>query len=189
MGIDRRLAAWVCLQSLVRGRENKGMLTRTISLLAASAAMLASHQASSQAPGTVTVDVAQCFELESDAARRDCFAAEVDAVLEKRESEPQPAVQPPAAEPPASEPRRAQSDQPAQPEQQEFFGTITAVQERMPNAYVITLDNGQVWQQVQPEMYLLRPGIEVRIYPTRWGESYRLSAKGAGRYIQVRRVQ
>jgi hypothetical protein len=129
---------------------------------------------------TVTVDVAQCVELESLAARRECFATQVDAVLEN------------GAEPerPAEEiETQTSKEPPAEADDREYFGTITSIRERLPNAYVITLDNGQVWQQVQPEAYPLRPGLDVRIYPTDWGNSYRLIGAGTGRHIQVRRVR
>lgn len=71
----------------------------------------------------------------------------------------------------------------------QFFGTITALHETVPNSYLITLDNGQVWRQARPKWYPLRPGLEVRIYPTRWGSSYRLTAVDGGGYIQVQRAR
>ena len=36
--------------------------------------------------------------------------------------------------------------------------------------------------------YPLEVGDEVRIYSTRWGSSFRLSAERVGSYIQVERV-
>ena len=74
-------------------------------------------------------------------------------------------------------------------ESEEFFGTIVGLRERLPNAYVIRLDNGQIWEQTEPKRYSLRPGLEVRIYPTRWGSRYRLTGIDAGGHIQVRRVE
>jgi hypothetical protein len=130
---------------------------------------------------TVTVDVAHCVELESLAARRECFATQVDAVLENG-AEPDRLAE-------DIETHTSKEQPQAEAEGTEYFGTITAIRERLPNAYVITLDNGQVWQQVQPEAYPLRPGLDVRIYPTDWGNSYRLIGAGTGRHIQVRRVR
>jgi hypothetical protein len=185
------------------------------------AALLAVEPALGEESRAVTVDVGRCLELESAAARRDCFAAQVDEVLEERataESDRGSAIieesesleseslrdpadveqQNSATEPPARRERRRQrvaeapaadARQPAEAEREEFFGTIREFEERLPNAYLITLEDGQVWQQVQPEMYPLRPGLEVRIYSTNWGESYRLIGTGIGRYIQVRRVR
>ena len=71
----------------------------------------------------------------------------------------------------------------------EIHATITALRERGPNSWLITLDNGQMWDQVRPQWYPLRPGQQVRLYPTNWGSSYRLSEIGRGGYIQVQRVR
>lgn len=71
----------------------------------------------------------------------------------------------------------------------EIHATITALRERGPNSWLITLDNGQMWDQVRPQWYPLRPGQQVRLYPTNWGSSYRLSEVGRGGYIQVQRVR
>jgi hypothetical protein len=71
----------------------------------------------------------------------------------------------------------------------EYSGTIVEFHERLPNAYLITLDNGQVWLQTEPKQYPLRPGLDVRIYPTSWGDNYRLHGLGTGSHIQVRRVR
>ncbi len=71
----------------------------------------------------------------------------------------------------------------------EIRATITALRERGPNSWLITLDNGQMWDQVRPQWYPLRPGQQVRLYPTNWGSSYRLSEVDRGGYIQVQRVR
>lgn len=71
----------------------------------------------------------------------------------------------------------------------EFFGTIAALQERVPNEYVITLDDGQVWRQMRSQRYPLHVGDSVRIYPTRWGKAYRLTAEKAHGFTQVERVR
>ncbi|MDX1561897.1 MAG: hypothetical protein R3305_03180 [Gammaproteobacteria bacterium] len=63
------------------------------------------------------------------------------------------------------------------------------MRERLPSSYVIQLDNGQIWEQTEPKRYPLRPGLEVRVYPTRWGSRYRLTGVDTGGHIQVRRVQ
>ena len=59
----------------------------------------------------------------------------------------------------------------------------------MPNAYLITLDNGQVWRQTVPMSYRLREGAEVRLYPSQWGDGYRLTDDNLRGYIQVERVR
>ena len=77
----------------------------------------------------------------------------------------------------------------AEAAENEIRATITALRERGPNAWLITLDNGQMWDQVRPQWYPLRPGQQVRLYPTNWGSSYRLSALERGGYIQVTQVR
>ena len=69
------------------------------------------------------------------------------------------------------------------------MATITALRETVPNAYLITLDNGQVWLQNHPQEYLLQPGQRVTLRATRWGHSYRLSGDSLNGFIQVERVR
>jgi hypothetical protein len=71
----------------------------------------------------------------------------------------------------------------------EISATVAALQETVPNAFLITLDNGQVWRQVRPSAYSLRSGDKVRLYSTHWGSSYRLEADRAPGFIQVERVK
>jgi hypothetical protein len=71
----------------------------------------------------------------------------------------------------------------------ELHSTISKLNEIVLGRYLITLENGQVWRQMVGKHYRLRVGHNVRIYPTRWGESYRLSAEGVKGYIQVERVR
>lgn len=89
----------------------------------------------------------------------------------------------------ATEPRVSVQSPQSEPDATEYYGTVVALRERLPNSYVITLDNGQIWEQVEPKRYLLRPGLEVRIYSTRWGGRYRLSGADTGGHIQVRRLR
>lgn len=179
------------------------------------AALLSSLTAAAPASGQdVTVDVAECVELEAAEARLTCFAARVDAVLEEQPAEG--SAEPSAVNEPVDadrgprengdvsirreEPAERRAEQPAVEDRRgaeaeagegegEYFGTIVAVRERLPSAYVITLDNGQIWQQTEPKRYPLRPGLEVRIYPTNWGDAYRLNGRGTGGHIQVQRVR
>ena len=162
----------------------------------------------------VTVDVGRCTALTSPDARLACFGAQVDAVLNERsptegdqhatvtEANGVAQAAPSGDERSSPEEERAArgtkrgSDDPRSEEavgesreDDEYTGTIVAIRERLPNAYVITLDNGQVWQQTEPKQYPLRPGLEVRIYRTGWGDYYRLNGLGTGGHIQVRKVQ
>jgi hypothetical protein len=64
-------------------------------------------------------------------------------------------------------------------------GVITALREPVPNAWVITLDNGQVWRQNYPKWYPLGIGKQVKISRGRFGNSYRLTVVGTNGYVQV----
>src|SRR5690606_41379495 len=74
-------------------------------------------------------------------------------------------------------------------EREELFGVVASLRETVPNCYVISRENGQVWRQVRPSFYPLRPGQTVRIYSTNWGDSYRMSAEELNGFIQVERVR
>ena len=63
----------------------------------------------------------------------------------------------------------------------------TELRQTVPNAYVITLDNGQVWRQAHPMPYPLRTGLVVRLRETTFG--YRLSAPELHGQINVERVR
>jgi len=69
----------------------------------------------------------------------------------------------------------------------EIVATVTELRQTVPNAYVITLDNGQVWRQVHPMPYPLRTGLEVRVHETQLG--YRLTAPELHGQINVERVR
>ena len=71
----------------------------------------------------------------------------------------------------------------------ELHSTISKLREYIPGRYLITLENGQVWRQMVAERYRLRVGHNVRIYPSRWGKSFRLSAEELKGFIQVERVR
>ncbi len=89
----------------------------------------------------------------------------------------------------AAEREAAEQAEAAEAAENQIVATIAALRERGPNSYLITLDNGQMWDQVRPQWYALRPGLEVRLYPTNWGESHRLTSVEHGGFIQVRRVR
>lgn len=179
--------------------------------------VVAAPSAMSQENDAVTVDVARCIDLESAEARLACFGLEVNAVLEQREAieadasdaetagrevdvdasaGAAPPIDPPARSIPARENQddagarqAAVIETGADETADEYTGTVVDFYERLPSAYVITLDNGQVWLQTEPKQYPLRPGLEVRIYPTGWGQKYRLHGIGTGNHIQVQRIR
>ncbi len=171
----------------------------------------ACYEAQVDAALSVTIDVGECVELKSAEARLACYEAQVDEALEERgaaESGDRVAVTQDRgiAEDPSRERDAARSAEQAAIEQaaieryiaeqareaeaaDEYFGTITALHERLPNSYVITLDNGQIWEQSAPKRYPLIRGLEVRIYPSNWGPSHRLTGVDLSGHIQVRQVR
>ena len=72
--------------------------------------------------------------------------------------------------------------------EEELIGRIAELQ-RGQNGWIVTLEHGQVWRQMNTKRYALREGQEVRIYPTRWGDSYRLSVVDGAGFIQVERIE
>ncbi len=100
-------------------------------------------------------------------------------VSQKTTSEPRSAENFGLAEP---SPERAPERAPI-----EIVATVTELRQTVPNAYVITLDNGQVWRQAHPMPYPLRPGLVVRLRETTFG--YRLSAPELHGQINVERVR
>lgn len=70
----------------------------------------------------------------------------------------------------------------------ELIGRVLALEQPTPYVWVITLEGGQKWQQVTSKRYNLEKGDTVRIYPSHWGNNYRLSSEKAGGYIQVKRA-
>lgn len=71
----------------------------------------------------------------------------------------------------------------------ELHDTIVSLERIRPNVWDITLASGQVWRQVTSKYYNLHEGDEVRIYPSRWGKNFRLSAENLDGFIQVRRLR
>jgi len=57
----------------------------------------------------------------------------------------------------------------------EIVATVTELHETVPNAWLITLDNGQVWRQNIPQRFALKPGQRVTLHGTKWGSSFRLA--------------
>jgi hypothetical protein len=168
--------------------------------------LAAALPAPAQEADNVTVDVGECTDLESPEERFACYEARVKAELERRDpgaaatAPESPAEEPPSQQTtetsktdqsvaaPAEEPLK--DEEPRKPEEsREIIGTVASVRETIPNNYTITLEDGQVWRQTYPKEYRLRAGHRVTIYPTRWGNSYRLESDSVRGYIQVERVR
>jgi hypothetical protein len=108
---------------------------------------------------------------------------------------PRTASAPPAPAPAVTEPvqsrqarREADERAAADAAASDIVSRVKDLREVLPNAWQITLENGQVWRQTVSKHYELRPGAQVRIYSTRWGSASRLSAADVNGYIQVERV-
>ncbi len=190
------------------GTAGVGLLVASLGIgLAGSRAALA------QEPGELEIDVAACVDLESDLERFACYERQVEAARGTDRAGTADDDDAPAARDPqgsAPEARGSNSASRAQqasraPRADEDFGfrdfsdepesapelhaVVAALREREPNQYLITLENGQMWHQMRPAKYPLRAGHAVRIYPTRWGSSYRLAAEELSGYIQVERIR
>lgn len=73
--------------------------------------------------------------------------------------------------------------------EEELFDTVTELVMAKPNMWLIRLASGQVWRQTHVRRFNLREGDEVRIYPTNWGENYRLETQRLSGFIQLERIQ
>ena len=67
--------------------------------------------------------------------------------------------------------------------------SVTALREILPGRVEVTLANGQVWRQTYSDSYNLLVGHEVRIYPSGFGQAFRLTATELRGFIQVERVK
>jgi hypothetical protein len=160
-----------------------------IGAIVASAAALAQTSAHQ----SLTIEVGECVELALPEERLACFEAQVEAA--RRESggaSPARSAGPAAttAEPARAEPDRARGRREKRDDAadaSELVANVAELRETVPNAYLITLDNGQIWRQTRPMAYPLQPGAEVRIYSSRWGD--RLTNRQLRGFIQVERVR
>jgi hypothetical protein len=195
-------------------RTKRGLRFWCVAVLASAGAV---HSAAAQSE-RLTVEVGQCVDLPTPEQRLACFESQVEAARgakagaqaapevaapPSREPAPRAATTAPASansserpapsassEVPAEfgfrEPRRAESEPAAAPE---VRGKIVELRETVPNAFVITLDNGQVWRQTRPDPYvMLRVGYDVRINMSRF-RAYRLTSPATRGFVQVERVR
>lgn len=164
----------------------------------------------------LNIDVGDCVALEKPEERLACFEAQLEAARHRaaqvsaseatgadaaeRTTSSSDAAEPigPGTAPAvhnqksASEPRSADdggggAQRSSERQPVEIVAKVTGLRETVPNAYVITLDNGQVWRQAHPMPYPLRPGLVVRLRETKFG--YRLTAPELHGQIQVERVR
>ena len=171
----------------------------TACLVASATYIIFFQSALAQDPAApVTIDAARCIALASPEERLACFDAQVESASSSGHSEPGSPAPAAAGVPPASQQQSAPTvavarvppnSSAAETVASEWVGTITSLQLRAPNTYVITLDSGQVWSQQVAERYALRVGQQVRVYESKWGSSRRLEADGAKGFIQVELVR
>jgi len=141
------------------------------------------------------VNISPCVAIESCVARLDCYDALAASARESAApaSAPTPSahVVPPASSTraPDREPRAAPSSASAREAAVEIASEVAELREIQPGRLEITLTNGQIWRQVNSDRYRLRVGHEVVLYPTRFGEHYRLTAPALRGFIQVDRVR
>lgn len=171
-------------------------------LVSAVSASVGSPARFARAAGDPSIEVGECIEIESAGERLACFDRQVDAALTEQSESTDDNIVPGVQNAPDDSPARGPTspsrdasparaplvaEEAGQPEQ--IVSRIVALDERLPNAYLITLENGQTWRQVRSERYALRVGHHVRLHPTRWGSSYRLTAEESKGFIQVERVR
>jgi hypothetical protein len=85
--------------------------------------------------------------------------------------------------------RQATRDEPPEAEDGGVISSIVQLRETVPNAWLVALDNGEVWEQIDPKPYRLKEGMKVRVYASSWGSSYRLTALDLNGFIRVRQRQ
>lgn len=189
-------------------------LTLGLGIVAGSSVLAQSEQGVGQ---SLMVDVGPCVNIQSTLERFECYESRVDAARNNGDSAATMPVPRESRETVISTPRTEQAQQPSEqaststrsravsdeasfglPEpreqqrevkQQELRSTITALRETVPNSHIITLENGQLWRQMRPERYRIQVGHDVRIYPSPFGSSFRLSADELRGFIQVERIE
>jgi hypothetical protein len=178
------------------------MKAALVSIVLVGSALVGSPAGFAQAAGDLSIQVGECVELTSAAERYACFERQVDAALTEEaetanhagargtqgaaiDTQVRDSDSPSDAEPSTRAASAAEED--GQPG--DIVSTIAALDERLPDQYVITLENGQTWHQMTSKRYALRVGQRVRVYSTHWGNSYRLAAEELKGFIQVERLR
>jgi hypothetical protein len=156
------------------------------------------------------MDASPCLDIVSPIERLACFEEQANAAQGRGTSIPQVEPQPASSEtlqevaqeaesasmPPADNfesnfglPEEKVNEGKEKAQANELIARVANLKVLAPNRFLITLENGQVWEQMQTRRFALAEGDEVRIYPTRWGSSYRLSSLSHKGFIQARRLR
>jgi hypothetical protein len=135
-----------------------------------------------------TVDISRCMDIGSTAERIRCYDALADEVRARSRT--------PVAATPNPDEKLGSFGKESRPrvvdtkdDRAELHDRIEALRTTPSGAWIVTLASGQVWQQSIPGSYNLSRGQEVRIYPSKWGSTYRLAAQDRSGFIQVQRVK
>jgi hypothetical protein len=179
-----------------------------IAVASCAAALAATAAVRAQPRGESAAGLVACAGVESAIARLDCYdnlarrAAAEDARAETQRAgsepvnaesprdEPTPAAGRPVEVPAANSPRPSRREaRAADRAALEFWDRVAELREIQPGRLEVTLANGQVWRQTNSDRYELQPGHDVHLYPSGFGQYYRLSALELRGFIQVERVR
>lgn len=190
-----------------------------LALLVLGIGVAAGSTAFAQSDQRLMVDVGPCVDIQSTLERFECYESRVEAARSSGDNASTSQSPQRPRETTVPSPRPQQRQQPAEQDsaaqdqdrnvadedsfgrqeprreareteqQQELRSSITALEETVPNSHIITLENGQIWRQMRPERYRIQVGQDVRIYPSPFGSSFRLSADELRGFIQVERVE
>jgi hypothetical protein len=133
-----------------------------------------------QQAADTTADISRCMDIKESAERIRCYDALADEVRARKPASEEK-VQSFGKEPA----RVVDSDE----GRKELHDRIEELRTTPTGRWIVTLASGQVWQQSVTGSYNLRKGMDVRIFPTRFGNGYRLSAQGLKGFIQVQRIK
>lgn len=175
-------------------------MTRILHTIIAAATLLAGLALPPAAAEEPPAGLDACRSIDDDGARLACYdrlagRAASDAAAGVPQALPplrtRPAAPPPAADaaPPAS--TRPAAPPPAEREedqQQNFRATVVEVQQKPRGERVITLDNGETWEEIEPSRYFpVEPGDKVEVRTGFFG-SHRMVTP-AGGSSRVRRAR
>jgi hypothetical protein len=168
------------------------------------AAVAATESAAAQESSALIDRLRACSEMRRESARLECYdalanashAATAAAAPATRTSTlpAAAALAPRTSAATATQDNFGFAPKPAEPQlppaaEQELTSRVAALRELLPGRLEITLVNGQIWRQTNSDRYPLEIGHEVRIYPSRFGSYFRLSAAALRSFVQVERVR
>ncbi|MFQ6371889.1 hypothetical protein [Shewanella sp. YIC-542] len=161
-------------------------------LIAAFTSLLSYH-----AYGSVESQLAHCAAISDDAARLACYdtlaggglaATPVATPAPAVPAMPSQAMQPQAAPQPSPTDKFGIKQQVVEPELDTIKAQVTHVGKTARGSLIVTLDNGQTWQQIGAESYRLKAKQSVVIKRAAF-DSFLLSVDGMNRTIRVKRQQ